>query len=324
MSRYNLFMEDNCQDRDDKTIYVRNLDIRVTKNLLWELFSQIGVVQDVFMPVVAADAKENPFALVRFKTLHTPIYACEMMDGVELFGRAISINPKGKCMHTELYTNLRKSGSLAYQIELDKRRDQARLHSRKAHYNSQDSVHDNSGKRYPQQQGSQSYGYHQLGNSSGHGGSWQNMNDSRGSRGDLNSSYSSQRYSQTNIYEGQQPHRASNNHFQNQYDSSQNHSYTGSNNWDQSQANNSSDRVNTNRGNSYNRNHQRTNYDDERVDMSQSWSGNRNQQAKNGYNRGGYNSGRGNEEAPNGRPNLKRNTSSGYVPNDGSQKRPKY
>uniref|UniRef100_A0A0N4ZNV4 RRM domain-containing protein n=1 Tax=Parastrongyloides trichosuri TaxID=131310 RepID=A0A0N4ZNV4_PARTI len=126
MSRYNLFFDESNCSRDDRTVYVRNLDNRVTSEILWELFSQVGNVKDVYLPPLGKDKNELPFALVTFKTIHSPIFASEMLSGISLFGRPISVQPKGKSMHSNLFMELKKSGKLAFQIESDMmRRDMA-------------------------------------------------------------------------------------------------------------------------------------------------------------------------------------------------------
>uniref|UniRef100_A0A0N5CCW2 RRM domain-containing protein n=1 Tax=Strongyloides papillosus TaxID=174720 RepID=A0A0N5CCW2_STREA len=119
MSRYNLFYDESNCTRDDRTIYVRNLDTKVTKEILWELFSQVGNVQQVFLPQIDKDKNEPPYALITFKTIHSPIFASEIMNGVSLYGRQISVQPKGKSMHSNLFMELKKNGELAYQLEQD-------------------------------------------------------------------------------------------------------------------------------------------------------------------------------------------------------------
>ncbi|CEF67579.1 RNA recognition motif domain and Nucleotide-binding, alpha-beta plait domain-containing protein [Strongyloides ratti] len=123
MSKYNLFYNENNCTRDDRTIYVRNLDSKVTKEILWELFSQVGNVQDVFLPPLDKDKNEAQYALVSFKTIHSPIFASEMMNGISLYGKQITVQPKGKSMHSNLFMDLRKNGQLAYQVEQDMMRN---------------------------------------------------------------------------------------------------------------------------------------------------------------------------------------------------------
>ena len=71
----------------DTSVYVGNLDGRVTDDILWELFLQVGRVKTVKFP-----KKKNPmkiYAFVEFENPDTVDYAVKVLNSIQLYGKSI-------------------------------------------------------------------------------------------------------------------------------------------------------------------------------------------------------------------------------------------
>ncbi|XP_022099241.1 RNA-binding protein 7-like [Acanthaster planci] len=86
--------------RDDRTVYVKNLDIRVTEEILFELFLQAGPLIGVKRPK-EPDGTVKSFAFVEFEHDVSPPYARSLMDGIRLFGRSIGVQFRNGSKHSE-------------------------------------------------------------------------------------------------------------------------------------------------------------------------------------------------------------------------------
>lgn len=75
----------------DATVYVGNLDERVTEDLLWELFLQMGPLVSVFMPP-PRDGKSQGFGFVEFRGEDDAEYAIKVMNMVSLYDKTIKVN----------------------------------------------------------------------------------------------------------------------------------------------------------------------------------------------------------------------------------------
>uniref|UniRef100_A0A7M4EWE7 RNA-binding protein 7 n=1 Tax=Crocodylus porosus TaxID=8502 RepID=A0A7M4EWE7_CROPO len=74
----------------DRTLFVGNLDPRVTEELVFELFHQAGPVIKVKIPK-DRDGKPKQFAFVNFKHEESVPYGMSLLNGIKLFGRPIKI-----------------------------------------------------------------------------------------------------------------------------------------------------------------------------------------------------------------------------------------
>lgn len=111
------------------TIYVRNLDERVTEKLLEELFSQVFSKLDwqetgnanklQVGPVVAVvirggQQQKSPqestaatpkfpsrFAFIEFSDSESVLFACEVIDAIELYGQKIKVQPRDNTLQVE-------------------------------------------------------------------------------------------------------------------------------------------------------------------------------------------------------------------------------
>ncbi|KAG2470107.1 RNA-binding protein 7-like isoform X1 [Polypterus senegalus] len=82
----------------DKTLFVGNLDPRVTEELLFELFLQAGPMITVKIPK-DRDGKAKQFAFVNFKHEVSAPYGMNLLNGMKLFGRPIKIQFRSGSSH---------------------------------------------------------------------------------------------------------------------------------------------------------------------------------------------------------------------------------
>ncbi|XP_027622815.1 RNA-binding protein 7 isoform X4 [Tupaia chinensis] len=82
----------------DRTLFVGNLETKVTEELLFELFHQAGPVIKVKIPK-DKDGKPKQFAFVNFKHEVSVPYAMNLLNGIKLFGRPIKIQFRSGSSH---------------------------------------------------------------------------------------------------------------------------------------------------------------------------------------------------------------------------------
>ncbi|XP_067910012.1 RNA-binding protein 7-like [Heterodontus francisci] len=82
----------------DKTLFIGNLDLRVTEELLFELFLQAGPLLAVKVPK-DKDGKSKQFAFVHFKHIESVHYGKDLLNGIQLYGRAIKIQFRSGSVH---------------------------------------------------------------------------------------------------------------------------------------------------------------------------------------------------------------------------------
>ncbi|KAL8173524.1 UNVERIFIED_CONTAM: RNA-binding protein 7 [Gekko kuhli] len=82
----------------DRTLFVGNLDPRVTEELLFELFHQGGPVIKVKIPK-DRDGKPKMFAFVNFKHEESVPYGMSLLNGIKLFGRPLKIQFRSGSSH---------------------------------------------------------------------------------------------------------------------------------------------------------------------------------------------------------------------------------
>ncbi|XP_004712867.1 RNA-binding protein 7 isoform X1 [Echinops telfairi] len=82
----------------DCTLFVGNLETKVTEELLFELFLQAGPVTKVKIPK-DKDGKPKQFAFVNFKHEISVPYAMNLLNGIKLFGRPIKIQFRSGSSH---------------------------------------------------------------------------------------------------------------------------------------------------------------------------------------------------------------------------------
>jgi splicing factor 3B subunit 4 len=79
------------QDKDS-TIYIGNLDERVTDALVWELFLQAGRIVNVHLPKDRVTQSHQGYGFVEFNSEEDAEYAARTMNQVRLYGKPIRVN----------------------------------------------------------------------------------------------------------------------------------------------------------------------------------------------------------------------------------------
>ncbi|CAI5722623.1 unnamed protein product [Peronospora farinosa] len=74
------------QRNQDATVYVGNLDDRVSEELLWELMLQAGSVSNVHMPRDKVTGCHQNYGFVEFRSEECAEYAVKVLNMVQLYG----------------------------------------------------------------------------------------------------------------------------------------------------------------------------------------------------------------------------------------------
>ncbi|XP_061870192.1 RNA-binding protein 7 [Colius striatus] len=82
----------------DRTLFVGNLDPKVTEELIFELFHQAGPVIKVKIPK-DRDGRAKHFAFVNFKHEESVPYGLSLLNGIKLYGRPINIQFRSGSSH---------------------------------------------------------------------------------------------------------------------------------------------------------------------------------------------------------------------------------
>ncbi|XP_053125813.1 RNA-binding protein 7 isoform X2 [Hemicordylus capensis] len=83
----------------NRTLFVGNLEPKVTEELLFELFHQAGPVVKVKIPK-DRDGKPKQFAFINFKHEESVPYGMSLLNGIKLFGRPLKIQFRSGSSHT--------------------------------------------------------------------------------------------------------------------------------------------------------------------------------------------------------------------------------
>ncbi|KAM9255647.1 RNA-binding protein 7 [Cariama cristata] len=89
----------------DRTLFVGNLDPKVTEELIFELFHQAGPVIKVKIPK-DRDGRPKQFAFVNFKHEESVPYGLSLLNGIKLYGRPIKIQFRSGSSHASQDGNL--------------------------------------------------------------------------------------------------------------------------------------------------------------------------------------------------------------------------
>lgn len=79
------------QRNQDATVYVGNLDDRVSEELLWELMLQAGSVCNVHMPRDKVTGSHQNYGFVEFRTEECAEYAVKVLNMIQLYGKVIRV-----------------------------------------------------------------------------------------------------------------------------------------------------------------------------------------------------------------------------------------
>ncbi|KAL3982352.1 RNA recognition motif family protein [Acanthocheilonema viteae] len=92
-------------DPGERTCYVCSLHENVTEELLKELFSQVGPLDTIILRTSnnRDSNSTHRYALIVFKHEVSVLFACEMLDRIELFNKKISVRPKQGTQQAQRY-----------------------------------------------------------------------------------------------------------------------------------------------------------------------------------------------------------------------------
>lgn len=79
------------QDKE-ATVYIGNLDERVSDSLVWELMLQAGRIVNVHLPKDRVTMTHQGYGFVEFISEEDAEYAARIMNQVRLFGKPIRVN----------------------------------------------------------------------------------------------------------------------------------------------------------------------------------------------------------------------------------------
>ena len=85
------FDDNNC------TVFVKNVEARVTEEILWELFLQAGPLANVKIPINRETGeRRGNYAFVTYREEISVPYACELFNQIKLFKKPIYCNPSNR------------------------------------------------------------------------------------------------------------------------------------------------------------------------------------------------------------------------------------
>jgi splicing factor 3B subunit 4 len=85
--------DDMSREQDkEATVYIGNLDERVTDNLVWELMLQAGRIVNVHLPKDRVTQTHQGYGFVEFISEEDAEYAARIMNQVRLYGKPIRVN----------------------------------------------------------------------------------------------------------------------------------------------------------------------------------------------------------------------------------------
>lgn len=79
------------QDKE-ATVYIGNLDERVSDSLVWELMLQAGRIVNVHLPKDRVSQAHQGYGFVEFISEDDADYAAKVMNQIRLFGKPIRVN----------------------------------------------------------------------------------------------------------------------------------------------------------------------------------------------------------------------------------------
>lgn len=85
----------------EATLYIGNIDLKVTEEILWELFLQCGPVVSVQIPRDKITGDHNGFGFVEFKSEEDADYAIKIMHLIKLYGKPIKVNKASQDKRTQ-------------------------------------------------------------------------------------------------------------------------------------------------------------------------------------------------------------------------------
>ena len=123
MTSYSSSLALLFERNQEATIYVGNIDQKVSEEILWELFTQCGPVINVHLPKDKISNDHQGFAFVEFRSEEDADYAIKIMHMVKLYGKPLKVNRATQDNRTqEIGANL-FVGNLAEEVDEKKLKD---------------------------------------------------------------------------------------------------------------------------------------------------------------------------------------------------------
>jgi len=88
----NLLGQQAADRNQDATVYVGNLDLQVTEEILFEIFVQAGSVATVYVPKDRVTNEHQSFAFVEYHTEEDADYAVRVLNMIKLYGKPLRVN----------------------------------------------------------------------------------------------------------------------------------------------------------------------------------------------------------------------------------------
>lgn len=82
----------NREQDKEATVYIGNIDERVTDSLIWELMLQAGRIVNVHLPKDRVTQTHQGYGFVEFISEEDAEYAARIMNQVRLYGKPIRVN----------------------------------------------------------------------------------------------------------------------------------------------------------------------------------------------------------------------------------------
>ncbi|KAJ2379514.1 Spliceosome-associated protein 49, partial [Coemansia sp. RSA 2607] len=86
-------MAQKFERNQDASVYIGNLDERVTDELIWELMVQAGPVVNVHLPKDRVTQRPLGYAFCEFQTASDAQYAVKIMNLIKLYNKPLRVNP---------------------------------------------------------------------------------------------------------------------------------------------------------------------------------------------------------------------------------------
>nr|XP_046246419.1 RNA-binding protein 7 [Scatophagus argus] len=96
------------EDETDRTLFIRNLDPRVTEELLFELFVQAGPLIKTKIPK-DSDGKQKTFGFAVYKHEESVPYAVQLLNGTSFYGRSLHVQFRSGSSHSSSPGNSQNS-----------------------------------------------------------------------------------------------------------------------------------------------------------------------------------------------------------------------
>ncbi|KAJ2005284.1 Spliceosome-associated protein 49 [Coemansia thaxteri] len=85
-------MAQKSERNQDATVYIGNLDDRVTDELIWELMVQAGPVNSVHLPKDRVTQSSQGYGFCEFQASEDAEYAVKTMNMIKLYGKPMRVN----------------------------------------------------------------------------------------------------------------------------------------------------------------------------------------------------------------------------------------